>query len=252
MPKQSHKTNRQIKRNITDWKAEPRKPENPGSPADALFHILAALVAALLPLSLFTVSAGIVFRMPDLMAFEIDRSGVLMELGLETTPTEIANEISGYLRHEKDGLDLTVEIARTEVPVFSFMDEVNLEKIRALLDKVFFPSIFALALSGVLFVVCRLAKRMRYLKHAMRASAVLFICILCLVLALSLLPPFREMVFAWQPGVRFSYGELLPHLFGGLYPIISGGMTCLISFIIYITLYSVSKRFTIEKETMFS
>ena len=250
MPKRSHKANRQIKRNITGY-LDKRKPESDGAAADVILHILAALVSILLPISLVALAAGIVFRVPDLMAFEIDRSGVLQEAGLDLAPDAAAAEISDYLRHKKDALDLTTQIAQKDVPVFSFMDEVNLDRIRALLDKAFYPSIGAFALSVVLFVIVRAAKRTRYLKYAMRASAILFICTLCFTLALALYVPLREMVFSWQPGVEFSETDLLPRLFGGLYPILSGGMTCLISLIIYITLYSVSRRFTVEKETMF-
>ena len=249
MPKRSHRANRQIKRNITGYLGS-GKPDSAGAVA-ALFHILAALIAILLPLSLMTLAAGIVLRVPDLMSFEIDRSGVLQEFGVDATPDEVADEISGYLRHKKDSLELTTQVAHKDVPVFSFMDEVNLDRIRALLDKALYPSIGALALSAALFAIALLAGRRRHLTRAMRASAAIYACAACFTLALALHPPLREAVFSWQPGVDFSGGGLLPRLFGGLYPILSAGMSCLVSFIIYITLYSVARRLAAEKETMF-
>ena len=250
MPRISNKTNRQIKRNITGY-LDRRKQENNRGAFDAVFHILAALVAVLLPLSLVALSAGVVFRVPDLMAFEIDRNGVLQEFGLDLAPDAVADEISGYLRHKKDVLELTTQVARKDVPVFSFMDEVNLSRIRALLDKSLYPAAGAFVLSVALFIAVRLAGRRRYLGYAVRVSVFLYICALCFTLALALYAPVREKVFAWQPGVEFSETDLLPHLFGGLFPILSAGMTCLLSFIIYITLYSIMIRFTKEKEKMF-
>ena len=250
MAKRSSRANRQIRRNITGW-LDKGRPESTGAAADAVLHVLAALVAVLLPLSLVALAAGMVFRAPDLMAFEIDRSGVLQEAGLQLAPEEVAAEVSDYLRHKKETLELTTQVARQDVPVFSFMDEVNLDRIRALLDKALYPSVGGLAFAVILFAVVRVAKRMRYLKYAMRASAALYACAVCFTMALALCAPLREMVFSRQPGVEFADGELLPRLFGGLYPILSGSMTCLISFIIYITLYSVSRRFTVEKETIF-
>ena len=246
----SRKAARQIRRNIKGDLAE-REGERPDTGADALFHILAALIAVLLPVSLVALAAGAVFRVPDFIAFEADRSGVIQELGLDTTPDVVAGEIADYLRHRKDSLDLTTVVARKDAPVFSFMDEVNLGRIRALLDKSLYPSVGAFALSLALFAATRLAGRRRYLKYALRASAFFYICAAAFTLALALHPPFRAAVFARQPGVTFAEDEVLPKLFGGLYPLISAGMVCLISFIIYIALYSVLKRFTVEKETMF-
>ena len=246
----SRRTNRQIRRNIrSDLFSQNR--ESSIANADPVFHVLAALVAVLLPISLIALAAGIVFRMPDFMAFEIDRSSILQELGLKTTPNEVANEISDYLRHKKEQLDLTTEISRKDVPVFSFMDEVNLSKIRDLLDKTLYPSILAFILSLIFFVMTRLAERRRYLKYAMRTSVVIYFCSIFVVLMLALYPPFREVVFAWQPGVEFVAGELLPQFYGGFYPLLCAGMVCLASFIIYLVMYSVLIRFTVEKETMF-
>ena len=248
----SYRTNQQIRRNIkSEFSARKESPAAAAANADPVFHVFAALVAILLPLALVALAAGIVFRMPDFLAFEIDRNGILVEQGLDTTPNEIANEITDYLRHRKDGLDLTTVIARKDVPVFSFMDEVNLSKVRDLLDKALYPSIIAFVLSIVLFLVTRLAERRRYLKYALRTSIVIYICAVCVVLAIALYYPFRDIVFAWQPGVVFSAGDLLPQLYGGFYPLLSAGMVSLISFIIYIALYSIMIRFTVEKETLF-
>ena len=246
----SHRIQRQIKRNIRGDLSVQKK-GNHAANADPLFHILAALVAIILPVSLIALAVGIVFRMPDFLAFEIDRSSILQELGLDTTPEEVANEISDYLRNKKDKLDLTTVVARKDAPVFSFMDEVNLSKIRDLLNKTLYPSIAAFVLSIILFVLTRLADRRRYLKYALRTSIVIYVCSVCVVLLIALYSPFREIVFAWQPGIEFTAGELLPQFYGGLYPLLSGGMVCLISLIIYIALYSIFIRFTVEKETLF-
>jgi len=246
----SRRAARQIRRNIRGDLDE-KKARRPGTGADALFHLLAALIAVLLPLSLVALAAGAVFRAPDFIAFEADRNGALRELGLDTTPEEVAGEIADYIRHKKDSLDLTTVIARKDVPVFSFVDEANLDRIRGLLDKSLYPAIGALALSFAFFAAARLAERRRYLRYALRASAPIYVCAVAFTLALALSQPFRAAVFARQPGLTFAEGDVLPRLFGGLYPLISASMVCLISFIIYIALYSVLIRFTVEKETMF-
>ena len=247
----SSRAKREIRRNIKGDLSEKKRKNRTEANADSLFHIFAALVAVLLPISLIALAAGIVLRMPDLMAFEIDRSNILHEIGLKTTPEEVANEISDYLRHRKDVLDLTTVIARKDVPVFSFMDEVNLNRIRSLLDKTLYPSIGALAFSLALFLITWLADRKRYLKYAMRTSIVIYICAVIVTLTLALYQPFRSAVFSWQPGVEFSAGEMLPLFYGGLYPLLCVAMVCLSSFIIYMALHSLLARSTIEKETLF-
>lgn len=246
----SRKASRQIKRNIKGL-LPAEKRESTGSGLNTLLHISAALVAILLPLSLVALAAGIVFRLPDLMAFEIEQSGVLKELALETTGEAVAEEITNFITHKSDALELTTVIARKDVPVFSFMDEVNLTKIRDLLDRVLYPSAFAFALSIILFIVTRLADRRRYLKYALRTSIVIYICCAAFTMALALFRPLRDAVFAWQPGLEFKTTDVLPQFYGGLYPLLSAGMACLISFIIYIALYGLMMRFTKEKETMF-
>ena len=248
----SRRTSREIKRNIKSDLTKKKKESHFVANADPIFHVLAALVAVMLPISLVALAAGVVLRMPDFMTFEIDRSSILQELGLETTPEEVANEISGYLRHEKDVLELTTVVARKDVPVFSFMDEVNLSKVRDLLDKTLYPSIGAFALSLALFVVTWLAGRRRYLKYAMHSSIIIYIGLVCVTLILALYPPFRQTVLTWQPGVEFTPGELLPLFYGGFYPLLCAGMVCLGSFIVYVALYSILIRFTEEKETLFT
>jgi len=239
--KRSNKANRQIKRNIKGL-LDPQKPESNYAPADAAFHILAAFMAVLLPLSLVAIAANIVFRVPDLIALEVDRSGVLEELGIESSPDSVADEITGFINHKED---------EAAIQAFTKNDETNLEKIRALLDKSLYPSMVFFALSIVLFVLVRAMGRRRYLRVALNTSAVLYICAVCFTIALALLTPFREAVFAWQPGIEFAEGDALPYLLGGLYPILSAGAICLISFIIYIGLYTFLKRFTVEEEKMF-
>ena len=247
----SRKTARQINYNIKGvFAAEKRS--GPGADFGALFHVFAAFIAILLPLSLLALGACIAFRIPDLMSFEIERGGVLKELGLDTTGEAVAAEISDFLNHKTDSLELTTVIARQDVPVFSFLDVVNLSKIRSLLDKSLYPSIFGFGLSIILFVVTRLAERRRYLKYALRASIVFFVCGVCFSLALALFWPLREAVFSRQPGVEFGGGEILLRFFGGFYPLLSAGMACLISFLVYIALYGILNKFTTEEEKMFS
>lgn len=193
-----------------------------------------------------------VFRVPDLMAFEMDRSGALQELGINLSSDVVSNEIAAYLTHENENLMLTMEVAnKKDTPIFSFMDEVNLDRIRGLLDKTLYPSVGAFVLSMLFFVLVRLAGRPRYLRYALRISIVFYICAICFVAVLGLYAPFREMVFAWQPGLDSAEEGVLLRLYGGLYPVLSAGAICLISFVIYIVFYSVLRRFTVEKETMF-
>lgn len=229
----------------------PRHRGASGAVADVVLCACASLIAVLLPLSLMALAAAAVFRIPDLMAFEIDRSGTLPALGLDTQASAVSKEIADFLTHKIDTLTLATEIAHKDVPVFTFMDEVNLDKTRDLLDKALYPSAGAFALSVLLFAVCRIAERRRFLKHAMGASAVVYICAACFAFALALSVPFRGTVLEWQPGLAHMDGDVLPQLLGGLYPALAAGAVCLISFIAYIVLYSLSRRFTQEKETMF-
>jgi len=195
----SSKVNRQIKRNITGL-LEQQKPESTNSAADAVFHILAAFTAVLLPLSAVAISGYIAFRLLDLLAVE---------------------------------------------------DEIQPVVIRGVFENIFYPAAGFFTLSIILFVFVRAMGRRRYLRVAMNTSLAIYLCAICFMLALALYPPFREAVFAGQPGTAPPDEGGLPEVFGGMYPIFSAGALCLISFIIYITLYSVLKRFTQEEEKMF-
>jgi len=252
MAKNSYKVDRQIKRNTKSVLSERKASENPWAAVGVFLNFFSVLFSILLPLSLVALAACVVLRIPDFIEFETDRSGVLQELSIETTPGEIAGEVADFLWHRTEALSLTTEINRQDVPVFSFMDEVNLSRIRDFLDEISYPFIGAFVLAMIFFVICRLAERRRSLKYAMRASIIIYICTVCFVLTLALYTPFRDTVTAWQPGLEFTEGEILPRLLGGFYPFLSGGAICLISFIIYIALYSILIRFTVEKENLFS
>ena len=247
----SRKTERQIRRNIRGVFAA-EKAAGPGADFGALFHVFAVLVAVLLPLSLTALGAEIAFRVPDLMAFEIERGGVLKELGLETTGEAVAEEIAGFLNYKSEKLELSTKTGRVDVPVFSVLDETNLGKIRSLLDRALFPSAGAFGLSILLFIVTRLGGRRRYLRYALRASVVFFVCGSAFSLALALFWPLREAVFSRQPGIEYGGEGVLLRFYGGLYPLFAAVMACLISFLIYIALYGILKRFTKEADKMFS
>ena len=247
----SRKTARQINKNIKGVFADEKR-ERAAADFSSLFHIFAALVAVLLPLSLLALGAEIAFRVPALMAFEIERGGVLTELSLNTTGEAVANEITDFLNHSAGSIELTTVIGREAVPVFSAADETNLGKIRGLLDKGLYPSAAAFVLSIALFVLTRLGGRRRYLKTALRASVLFYIFGAAFTIALALFWPLREAVFSRQPGIEFGGDGVLLRFYGGLYPLFAAGMACLISFVVYIAVYGILKRFTKEVEKMFS
>ncbi|MCL2112179.1 MAG: hypothetical protein FWH32_08080 [Clostridiales bacterium] len=202
----SRKTDREISRNIPSVIAGGLSSRSLATPrhsatADVIFHIFAVLIAILLPLSLIVLAAGITFRMPELATFAINMSDTLAELSLDAA-----------------------------------MDEIDQSAIKNMFDSIFYPSIIGLALSLAFAVAVRLSGRPRLLKHALRASAFIYIAAAVFTFAMALYPPLREAAFAPSDGI---------------YPLISAAMICLVSFIIYIVIYSVLRRFTKERETMF-
>jgi len=204
--------------------------------------MLAVFTCILLPISLVAIISGIVFRMPDLMALELSRSGLLSQMELKTTPDEIAGEVFAYINHESDALPPELFPAR---------DEVNLERIRNLLDNTLIPSVSAFVLSLSFCIILRATGRQRYLKISLRGSVIFYICSVLFVISLALFWPFRHLVFSLQPGIEYATGSVLMKLMGGFYPIFSASVIVLISFIIYIALYSVLLRLTVEEEKIF-
>jgi len=240
-PKIRNRTEKQIQRNIKK-ELGGSKPEKTELSASPVFHMLAVLTCILLPITLVAIISGIVFRMPDLMALELSRSGILSQMEIKMTPDEIAGEVFAYINHETDALS---------PDVFPVKDEANLERIRDLLDKSLIPSVIVFILSLSFSFILWATGYQRYLKISLRGSVIFYICTVLFVVSLALFWPFRHLVFSLQPGIEYATGSVLMKLLGGFFPIFSASVIVLISFIIYIALYSILLRFTVEKEKLF-
>ena len=240
-PKIRNRTEKQIQKNIRR-ELGGHKPEKAELSASAFLHMLAALTCILLPIALIAIISGIVFRMPDLMALELNRSGLITQMELKTTPDEIAGEVFDFINHDIDALSPELFPAR---------DEANLERIRTLLDNSLIPSVLAFVLSVSFCIILWAAGRQRYLKTALRGSVFIYIGSILFVISLALFWPFRHLVFSQQPGIVYATGSVLMKLMGGFYPIFTASTIVLISFIIYIALYSVLLRLTVEEEKIF-
>lgn len=241
MPRGANRAERQIRKNIKRELAK-GKPERTESPADALLHILAAITCIMLPIALVAIVSGVVFRVPDFMTLEISRSEILTQMEIKMRPDDITADIFNFINHKNEMLTSGI---------FPAVDEANLERIRGLLDKILIPSVSAFILSVSFCIILRAAGRQRYLKTALKGSIIIYICAVLFVISLALFWPFRHLVFSWQPGIEYVPGSVLLKLMGGFYPLISASAIVLISFIIYIALYSVLLKLTVEEEKIF-
>jgi hypothetical protein len=247
----SWKAKRQIKRHITGYKDDRRGRDAADVVGGVLIGVCAVLLAVLLPLATVMAGVNIVFRIPDLYAFEVDRGEVLNEVKLEITAEQIGDVISDYFRHKTDDFTLTAELRGRTIQVFTFFEKARMEQFRMILDKCLTVLAGAAGLFVVLFFLLFAFGRKRLLRGAFRGSVAVYILMIGFAGAFVGIDTLRTQIMGMLE-LTFSGDERLLQFFGPVYRIEAAGAVIGISLILYVAIFSVARRLYWEEERLFT
>ena len=170
-------TQRNLNKNLRSFSAPGR--DIFAKPFPAFTKILAILLAIFIPLTSLLLAANIVFRVPDLYNFEINRTSALEEAEISVDEDGAIGElISSYMFHKTDTFQILHEFHGGKVGLFTDNDKQAIEKYRAFMDKTFIllVIIFVISIGGFIFMCA--TKWIRRLRKAYNVAFLFYIAIL--------------------------------------------------------------------------
>lgn len=170
-------TQRNINKNLKSFSSPGR--EIFAKPFPGLTKVLAILIAIFIPLTSILLASNIVFRVPDLYNFEINRTGSLEEEDISLIEDDtIGDTIFSYMFHKTSVFQILYEYRGDEHPLFTANDWEAMEKYRSFLDLTFIILIviFIISIGGFIFMIA--TKWVRRLRKAYNFAILVYLAIL--------------------------------------------------------------------------
>jgi len=251
----SWKAKREIRRNIVGYRGRRADMGAVGVLADVCVRILAVLLAISLPAAAILCTSNLIFRIPDLYNFEIARSGVVKDMGLNLGDADVGTAIAEFMRHKTEELTLNETVQDRTLPVFTFLESARMEQYRKILDRSLIVMGAAIVLTGTLFVTVRIFGRKKYLTDSLIGSGVCFVCFAVLVGTFALSESVRLWVQENILGFSSNYETpdgALRKMFGDTFRLEAAFAVFVSALILLVLFYSLARLLTKEETKMFA
>lgn len=208
------------------------------------YRIMFIIVAVGIPAVTILASLNIVFRMPDLYAFEFTRIQIADEVDLGIPDDELGEFFSGFMQGKEDDFDLFTEYRDREQAVFGAVEQSNMENIRKLLNLTLYyfgAAAFLTVLSSIIFLV---KKKKRELRTAFKIG--IFVQTVALVASHIMMNLDQQRIFFYHKLFPNQFGadDVLPLMLTKQFAQIGLAAVSVISFILLVFLASVVWRLT--------
>jgi hypothetical protein len=202
------------------------------------------IIAVCVPAIAVSGALNIVFRAPDLYAFEFTQSQVADEIDLGMSDEELGRFFSDFMRGKEDHFALFTEYRDREQAVFGAIEQSNMERVRRLLDMTFYvlgAAFFLIVLSCTFFL-----KRdwKRELRGAFKLGLLVQTAVLAGVFAVMNLEPQRVFFYQKLFPNQFGADDVLPLMLTKEFAQLGLAAVAVISFIFLTLLISVLWRLT--------
>jgi len=197
-------------------------------------------------------SANVVFRVPDLYNFEIARSDILKELGLNVEADEVGDALSDFLLHRSDEIALNETVQEKTAPVFSFVESVRIQQLRDILDKSLIVFGVAMVSALLFFILVMIFGKRRFLKVAFRASIAFFCALIGVSAVLAVSDDVWKISMDAVGILSADPNGTLERMFSATYRIEAVIALSAGALIMYVILFSVARIFYKEQTKMFT
>jgi hypothetical protein len=189
-------------------------------------------------------SFNIVFKIPDIYSFDLDRTLAARNLGYQDDRALIASLMADYMNHKTDSFVLTTDINGDETSVFTENDANTMKAYRKALDLTFKVMCVCLPVSVVSYLIPILIRRRRTLKYGIKAAVFVYLGSIITVASLMLVGS-NAVNFARDIiGAAPSRADILPQMFGTGFFIEIFAVAGLISIIFMALIYALTARLT--------
>jgi hypothetical protein len=239
------KVQRNIKRNLR------RFDDNRVDTVELTFSVAGKVCAVLLvfflPFAALFGTTNLIFRVPDLYQFDLDRTDITREIRLDMKGKELGELIARYMQHKTDDFRpaKTVDFQGKQSSIFTRTDRIAMEHSRGILDKtlIAFFLLFPVTIA-IIVLLLRFGQR-RDLWIGYNAGLILYGLLALSLLVFGSFPRDRYATFQWMTDVRFTKMDILPQLFDNGFYVEAMGFVVAISAIILFVCRSVLKKLTV-------
>jgi hypothetical protein len=239
---------RNIRRNIRPWS------EDEVARAKGARAVMAKVVAVFMALSLASafapLAANVVFRIPDLYEFDLSRTHVTADIGVDVNGEKVSAAVSQFMRHKSDALAYGVVIDDVETPLFTPHDAVVMGGLRSFLDNILVIGLTCLATFFALYLMLIRMNRPRELRHGFAAGFVLYVALTGFTAAVIVMG--GRLMWLWTDvvGGDFTPADMMPRLFRGGFFLTSWAVVTAITLVVMLVLASVTRRLS-RRDKMF-
>ena len=191
-------------------------------PFPSFTKVLAILLAIFIPLTTILLAANIVFRVPDLYNFEINRTSALEDAEIKIDEDgAIGDLISSYMLHKTDTFQMLHEFRGGKEGLFTDNDKKAMERYRAFLDKTFIILIIIFVISIGGFIFMSATKWIRRLRKVYTVALLFYIAILLGSIAIFLNKGAIQNMLNKVLGVSLGSNDVLDMIFSTSFVTIS-------------------------------
>jgi hypothetical protein len=237
-----HGIKKNIHRNLPSYDATPV--DTAATLSKVIGGICAVIIAVAIPVSLISASFNIVFKIPDIYSFDLDRTLAAKELDYMDGSAPIASLMADYMNHKTDSFTLYMNVNGPKKPLFTENDAQTMRSYRKALDAMFNVMCVCLPISALGYLLTLLVKRKQALKYSIKASVFVYlgsiITAASLMLVGSNVANFSRDVIGTAP----SRSDILPQMFGAGFRIEMFAVAGLISTIGMALIYALTAKLT--------
>ncbi len=175
-----------------------------------LNRVLFIIIAICIPVVCIMSAFNIVFRLPDLYAYEFNKNQVSREINLGMKNDELGQFFSDFMTGKEKEFDLFTEYRDREQSVFGTVEKINMENARKLLNY----SLYLLAGAALLTIIsycALLANKRKYeLRGAFKGGILIFTILLAVLFASFYFDLSRDFLYGHIFIIRFGADDVLP------------------------------------------
>lgn len=208
------------------------------------YRTLLIIIAVSIPAVCMMGAFNIVYRLPDLYAYEFNRSQVANEIDLGIKDDELGRFFSDFMKGKEEDFDLFTEYRDREQSVFGTVEKINMENARKLLNYSIYILGGAVLLAAASYSILLARKKKYELRMAFKGGIAVFTFLVAALFAAYALDWSRAFLYGHIFINQFGADDVLPLILTEQFARLSLVAVSAVGLVFLIILASVTWRLT--------
>jgi len=174
------------------------------------YRILFGIIAISIPAVCISGAFNIVYRMPDLYAYEFNKYQITDEIDLDIRDDELGQFFSDFMTGKQDEFNLFAEYRDREQSVFGTVEKTNMENARRLLNDTLYILGGAAALAVIGIAICLIKMKKYELRIAFKVGIAVFTGVITTLFILLNIEQTKEFLYRKVFTHQFGADDVLP------------------------------------------